>query len=486
VQVDSVTEIRRALAFSVLTQHSIQIMSLATIVILARLLTPEEIGVYAVAASVAFLAIELRALGVGQYLIRETEISDEKIRCATGVMMVVSWSLAVIIAIGSPFIAEFYSEPALEIIFWIIAATFIFSPFSSVPSALLKRNMQFQSLFVVRFISNLARSGSSIGFVLMGYSYYGLAMGALVGAIAEVACNTYFRAPGIPWSPAFSRFKELFRFGVLTSAAGTFKQFSLSLPDLVLGRVATMADVGMFSRGLGVVVFLNQIIVHAVGPVVLPHLSEVKRKGESVGDAYLHAIKLLGAFCWPIFAVVNICAYSMIHALFGDQWDAAVPVASVLAFWAILQSTHSFSYFALVTVEKEKLTLKKEAAIFVARFIAVVAAAPHGLLMVAWAMVFAGIVEVVINTWVISKAVGVSVRRQIEAFIPNLIIAAACWISLKVLSLFIDFQALNSWISLSIIGVSMLVVWLTAMRLTRHEAWDIIIQMAGRFIPGRS
>lgn len=91
------TSVRKALGFSVLAQSSIQFISFITIAILARLLTPSEIGVFAVASSVAFLAIELRSLGVGQYLIREKEISHEKIRAATGLMMVASWGLAVII-----------------------------------------------------------------------------------------------------------------------------------------------------------------------------------------------------------------------------------------------------------------------------------------------------------------------------------------------------------------------------------------------------
>ncbi len=472
--------IRKALVLSVLTQHSIQIIGLVTIVTLARLLTPAEVGVFAVAASVAFLALELRALGVGQYLIREEHLSADKIRSATGLVFIISWGMALIIVISAPYIAEFYNEDALKTIFWIISGTFFLTPFTSVPSALLTRDLQFKPLFVVRLTSRVTSSVGSIGFVLLGYSYYGLAMGALAGVVAEVIIISYYRPANTPWMPSFSNLRSLLRFGIFTSMANTLQQFSISIPDLVLGRVATMTDVGLFSRGLGVIVFLNKILGQAVAPVVLPHLSEVKRSGGSVAEAYLQAIKLQAAFCWPIFAVVNVCSFTLIRAMFGDQWDAAVPIASVLAIWAILQSTHGFSSFALLAEGKERAMLNKEVIVFSARLVAVLLSAPYGMLMVAWGMVFAGLVELIVNTWVVKHAVGIGIRRFLKEFLPNVVIMVACWGSMLLLDLLVDLKGLSPWLSVAIIGISMLIVWLIALRLTKHEAWTLVVQMFGR------
>ena len=463
-----------------------QIITFASIAILARLLTPAEIGVYAVAASVAFLAIEMRALGAGQYLIREAEIDNHKIRSATGLMIVISWSMAAIIAISAPYIADFYKEQALVIIFWVIASSFLFAPFSTVPSAILTRNMRFQTLFIIRFTSSIVRSGSTIGFVLLGYSYYGLAMGVLAGAITEVILNSYYRDPGIPWLPSFSKFKDLFRFGAYTSTATTLEQFSLSIPDLVLGRLATMTDVGLFSRGLGIVAFLNKIIVQAVAPVILPHLSEVKRKGGSVSEAYLHAMVLQTSFSWPVFAIVNLSAFSMIRALFGNQWDAAIPIASILAIWAMLEATHSLSSHALISMQREKLMLKKEAIIFSIRLVGVILATPYGMLMVAWSMVLTGVISLLINTQILKMSVGIGFRAQFSALLPSALVAILCWVGLKLISGFIDFTVLNSWLSLAIIGVCMAVIWLTGLRLTHHALWQYVQPFFSRFIPGDS
>ena len=345
--------------------------------------------------------------------------------------------------------------------------------------------MQFGELLIVKFFSSIVRSGSSIGFVLLGFSYYGLAMGTFAGAVVELLLITYFRPAGIPWTPSFSKFKALLKFGFYTSSANTLQKFSYSIPDLVLGRLASMAEVGLFSRGLGLVLFLNKLIVQAVGPVLLPYLSSIKRKGGSVADAYLQAIVLQSAFSWPLFAVVNLSAYPMIRAVFGTQWDFAIPIASTLAIWAIFQSTHSLSSFALLSVKKEKLMSAKELIIFVVRFVAILVAAPYGLNVVAWAMVASGLIELMVNVWAIKKALHIDVRQQIISFVPSMIVTAACWGALKSLGYIFDFHALNPWLSLVIIGANMLLVWLIALYVTKHQAWVVINQLLGRITSNR-
>jgi len=473
------SKLRNALVYSILSQYSIQFISIISIAILARLLTPAEIGVFAIASSLTFLATELRGLGVGQYLIREKEIDNSKIRSATGLMICMSWGLAALIAASALSVADFYQQSALAIILWIMVPAFILAPFTGIPSALLKRNLHFKEIFIVRLLASIARSGSTIIYVLLGYSYYGLALGILTGAIVECLSMNYYRPAGTPWLPSFSGIKRsMIRFGMYVSGGNLLQQFSQSIPDLVLGKVTTMTEVGLFSRGLGLILFINKILVLAVKPVVLPHLSKVNREGDSVADAYLNAIVLQSAFCVPVYAAINLVSFPVIRAMFGDQWDFAVPIASILALWAIFQSIHYFSSQALLAVKKEKVMFSKEVAIFTARLVAIVCAAPYGLEAVAWAMVISGVVEFVINTYVVKMVLGLKVHQQIIALLPTLFVTLISWLSLLFLTSIYDIEGNNAWLSLAVIAPYAIVVWLLSLWLVKHQAWPIIVQMA--------
>ena len=88
--------------------------------------------------------------------------------------------------------------------------------------------------------------------------------------------------------------------------------------DLILGRMAQMRSVGLFSRGMGLILFVQNLIINSVGPTILPHLSQVNRSGGDVGKAYVESVVLIGAFTFPVFAVASLAAGPMIIALLGS------------------------------------------------------------------------------------------------------------------------------------------------------------------------
>lgn len=476
------SEIRKAILYSVLNQYSLQIISFISVAVLARLLTPDQIGVFAVATSIAFLAIEIRSFGVSEFLVREKAVDRQKITAVLGVMIIMSWGLALLLIGTAGWIAEFYGVADLRNILWIITLPFFLAPYSSVPVALLAREMKFDIILKIDLFGSLIRNLVSIGLVLMDYGYYGLAYGALAGVVAEFLAITYFRPPGTPWLPTFRNLLHIFHVGVQISVSKFLESTSQNASDLVLGRLASMKDVGLYSRGLGLVLFLHSSLVQAVGPVALPHLAQVRRAGGSVPEAYLNAIVLIGAFSLPLFAVVHLAAYSMITALFGDQWKISVEVASILALWEMLRSVHCFATPALLAVGKERLVLIKEILSFAAKVALIIVTVPYGLDAVAWGFVLSGVVDLLVATWLMKVALGLSVMRLLLAFVPNLLLAAACWIVLKLMTLQIDFVAMNSWLALLIMGSVMVPVWLIGLRLGNNKAWPYVQGVLARIV----
>lgn len=463
-----------ALLFSAIGQYSTQILGFVSIMILARLLSPDEIGVYAVAGTASLIASELSSFGVVQYLIREKEINENKIRSVLGMAVMVSWGLGIMLIISAPYIAVFYEKPAIKTILWILSISFFLVPFFSVPIALWKRQMQFHQIALLGFTAQLVTTISAITLVLLDFSYYGLALGAIIGLFSRLLITIFLKPPGTVWIPKFTLARHLFQFGIFTSSTNVFARFSEGTPDLVIGKIGSMADVGYFSRGYGAVLFLNKILTSAVAPVILPHLAEVKRYGGSVAEAYLRSVKLLLAFTWPAFAVVGAASYPMIIGLFGDQWVSAVPVASILAVWIMFVSVHSFSPSAFIVSGGEKLMFLTGLVISISRLGLVVFTASQGLELVAWAMVVSGIIELCVNTLALKKSIGLKINEMVIALLPNLFIAIICWLTTKLIDRVIIFEETNPFQSIAIIAISVSIIWLLLLRVTKHEAWYLI------------
>jgi O-antigen/teichoic acid export membrane protein len=342
--------------------------------------------------------------------------------------------------------------------------------------------MNFTAILRINLLGSVVRNGGSIGLALLGFSYYALAYGTLAGILAEFLAICYFRPTGTPWMPAFNgRLKHVFQVGVQISLSKFLQSTSQNAGDLILGRLATMKDVGMYSRGLGLILFLQSLLTNAVAPVALPHLSQVKRTGGSVADAYLYAVALVGAFALPLFAVVNIAAHPLINALFGDQWDVSVHVASNLAIWAMLQSMHCFFAHAMLTMGKERLMMIKEIISFAVKIALIILAVPYGLEMVAWGVVISGGVDLIVTSLMLNGTLGLTVRALITGFMPNIVLAALCWTTLRILSFYIDFHHINAWLALLIIGAAMVPTWMIGLKLTKNVAWPFVMGIISKF-----
>ena len=469
--------IKVALMFSAIGEYSIQIISFVSIMIIARLLTPEEIGVYAVAGTAAVLATELSSFGVVQFLIREKSIHEDKVRSVLGMAIVVSWGLGIILVLSAPYIALFYDKPAIKVILWILSLSFFMAPFLGVPVGLWKRGLQFHQIAMLSFVGQTVTSGSVIVLALLGFSYYGLAIGQIAGNIVRLLLTIYFRPEGTVWIPKFTLLRSMAHFGFYTSLTNIFSRSTESIPDLVIGKMGTMADVGHFSRGFGAILFLNKIIISAIRPIILPHLAEVKRSGGSVVDAYLRSVNLLLAFTLPVFAVAGSASYPMIIALFGDQWVTAVPITSILAIWVMLVSAHSFSASAFIVSGAENMMFRSGLFVTGLRFILILLTASYGIEAVAWAMVVSGVIEFGVITLALKNCMGFRASRMMNILWPNLFIAVVCWLATKLIDHFMVFEEASPLQSLAVIAVCMPLLWLMLLRVTRHDAWYLIWEM---------
>jgi len=140
--------VRRAVFFSAATRYGMTLIGLVTTMVIARLLTPAEIGTFAIASAIVMVMSEFRLLGAGVYLVRESELTDEKIRSANGLTVLISWGMGLIIWLIAPSIADLYELASIEVIFKILSVSFFLAPAISIPSALLTREFRDRKSFV--------------------------------------------------------------------------------------------------------------------------------------------------------------------------------------------------------------------------------------------------------------------------------------------------------------------------------------------------
>ncbi len=469
------SKVRRALVFSFLTRYGGMLIGLASTMIIARLLTPQEVGTFAIASAIVMVISEFRLLGAGMYLVREAELTEAKIQAATGLTILISWGMGLGIWVSAGFVAELYQLPPVETIFRILSVTFFLAPVISIPTALLTRNFRFRELFLIRICTSLANLASTVFLILQGYTYYALAWGYTLSVIVEFFIILKYRPRDLNWRPSFRNLKPVVSFGIYNSLAGFFRRGMVTAPDMIIGKLGTTTQVGIFSRGLGFIEFMSQILLMGVKPVVLPFLSDVMRSGKDVNKAYISASVLLGGLVCPILAVASVVTLPVIRLFFGNQWDEAAPYATLLAYWAMFRTIHWFSSDLLVARGRERLMVLKEGGMFILYFVGIALAYPAGLIFVAGCFVLVGFIDFMVTTLLLTLYLQLDALAFVKAWMVNALITLLCWSAAWIIYNGLLFELYTVIAAFLAVAALLPGVWLICIFVLKHPLCEEVV-----------
>ncbi len=380
-------------------------ITIVSVMVIARLLTPKEIGIFSVGMALITIMQVLRDFGVGRYLIQEKELTSDRIRAAFTIILCTSWGLAAAIFFSAPVIAEFYKEPQTELIIWVLSISFFLAPFGLPVLSLLQREMNFAALYRINVSASFVQAATSIGLAWIGYGALGLAWGAVAGGATMAALATIYR-PKEAWVwPGLREWRRVAGFGSFSSGAAIVNQFGLSANDLILGRMLGFSAVGIFSRADSLINMFRRYVGEAAGLVAMPAFSKVSREGGSLREPYLLAAQHATVLAWPFFGVLGLMAFPIVRIMFGGQWDAAVPLVQILSIGGAMLSIYMFGPQALVASGKVKSVFVIELVVQSLRALLIVVAASYSLEAVAGVNSFVFLLSAIIFTVAISRTI---------------------------------------------------------------------------------
>jgi len=468
--------VRSALLYSSLGRYALMAVGLVNTIVVARLLTPEEIGVFAMASSIVVIMSEFRILGANSYIIREEELTEHKIMSAYGLTIIICWSLGLCVLFAAKPLSIFFDVEDLASIFIILSVSFIFAPYISIPNALLARNYKFKEISIIRLSSAILTLVLVFVLIKFGFSYYALALGGLFSVLFRFILYMYFTRDIKVYMPRFKSMKPIVKLGIYTSLSHMLQKAQTTAPDMVIGKMGGPSQVGIFSRGLGFILFIQDTLLSGISPVALPYLSDVKKRNESITKAYTRASQLITGVLWPVLGVASVSSLPAIRLMFGDQWDQSAPIASVVAFWAIFRTGHILAPNAFVATGQEASLLVKEIIVFSIFLVSIIYGYYNwGIIGAAYAFVFSGCVDFFISTYFMKVRLGLEVLAYFRSLTLSFVIMALCWMATSILSYVFPFDQVVPLYTFFQILIILPVVWLLAVFATRHPIKEEVI-----------
>lgn len=322
---------RKSLFFSFLDRYASLAINVLSSMVIARLLTPAEIGVFSVTMVLLMFVATVRDMGAGQYLLQEKELTNDRIRAVWAVQLGLGIGLACVVLLASYPVSIFYKEPRMRDIMLVVALNYVVNPFGSLTYAWLMREMRFENVALMRFSSNIGGALVSTVLAWKNYGPISLAIGSLTSTAINALLAIYYRPKSFPWLPGVREIKRVLVFGSQLTISSIVSVISGSAPELLLGKLQNLAAAGLYSRSSGLVQMFHRLFVDAVSAVCLPWFAKESREGGGFAEPFLKATAYVTAFGWSFCLAVICLAHPIVRALYGNQWDQSVDLARLLA-----------------------------------------------------------------------------------------------------------------------------------------------------------
>lgn len=399
------------------------IISFAANIILSRLLLPADIGIFSVAIAVTTILQALREFGISGYILKERELTDDKIRTVFGLALLLSWSVGALIYFSSGVIAKFYAEPRLADIFELLLINFIILPFGQPAFALLRREQDYSRLTMITLISGLLGAGASILFAWLDYGPIAMAYGALAGTGTSVMLSLFSRPKHILMLPSLKEWRSVSGFGGKSVLNTIIVQISMQAPELLMGRYLGFSAVGLYSRGLGVARIIEQFFIDAVSWVTGAEMGNLHRTGQNLSGLVLKATDYTLIICWPALIFLSLKAEAIIWILYGDAWLAAAPLVLPLCLARSIQMIVSQSYPVYEGTGSIGLLLRNEIIVQIISIILLLIGLQYGLMAVVWLRVVYSIISVLVTMSVFRRYADIGIRKMFFAIWRSIAVA---------------------------------------------------------------
>lgn len=319
--------IRRAAVWAVGAQYvTFTIQFVASVVISRLFLLPADVGLFSIALAAAMMVSIFQDLGITRFISGQPDMNRDALPHYAAVAVMIGWSVAAIVAITAPFVAHFYGQPAIAPLLWLIASSYLITPYATVPAALLVREMDFRVLFRVNAGSALAGNGTAIALAAYGFGAGSLAWGVLATAIARAAIANWHR-PVWPRIPAvLGSVRPMLGFSSMSFVISISAAIGHRSQDLIVGRVLGLVATGLFSRASALAGQLTSLMTGAIGSVFYSAFARKRDAGEPLAEPYLHLVACYTGINWAAMVGLALAAEPLVMLLYGPSWMGAAPL----------------------------------------------------------------------------------------------------------------------------------------------------------------
>ena len=394
---------------------------LVGLAVVARLLSPQEFGVFGMAMVAVNLLEVVKDFGLRPaviYLLGSEEpgpVLDTAFYLSVGTGAALT---ALVFALAGP-AGGFFGDAAVTGLMQVISLYFVIAGVHAIPDAILRHRLDFRRRFWVEVSSPVGRFGLAAVLAAAGFGAWSLAIGQVAGIVAAALL-----AVGLAgWRPRL-RFRvesarQLARFAGQLSLIDVLAALIYNLDYLMVGYFLGSTALGLYSLAYKLPEAALIGTAYVFSTVLLPTYVRLSGDLAQLRAGFLRAFHYIGLALAPVAAGIAVLAPVLVPLLFGDEWRDAVPVVQLLAISAFVQGMLFTVGSALVAAGRPRAVIVAQLASAATVIPGLYIAAQFSIVAVATVHIVGAVVFGVVKLALASRALALDWRELVRAVVPT-------------------------------------------------------------------
>ena len=332
------TNVNRGLAWIGVASSLVGILDIAAIlIILNNWVSRTEYGIATLVVWMFPLLDQATDLGLSAAVIQRDDHDDAKISTVFWINFMTAVGMFAILSGIAPIVAHVYGH---DIIGWMLVAygtKLLMQNVYFIPLALMKRELRFKELSIIRIVSNIGEFTAKVGFAAAGFGIWCFVLGPLTRTLIS-AIGAQIRHPWRPkWILRFRDAKEYVTFGLKSSGSQILFHLYTNVDYPIVGFFFGEAALGAYRLAYEVVLEPVRMISNVIVDIAFPAFARLRHQHDKLIAQFVSFTKLNLITVMTYSAIVFVAAEDVVEVIFPAFTGAATAVR-VLCFVAVLRS----------------------------------------------------------------------------------------------------------------------------------------------------
>lgn len=423
------SRLRHAAIWTSVEMVTMNLVSILTVVLLARNLAPAEFGILAPIYLITTLISGFVDGGMSGAIIRFQNLSEQALSSIFWLILILAACGAFILVLISPFLGKYYEHPELKYIALVFSFNILIGSLAAVPKALLAKKFNNKKSFNITFVASIISSAIAILMAYSGYGVWSIVTQLTVYGIIQ----TVGSAVSAAWRPSliFSlmELRACLSYGYYFTALGYLNGLYRYAASALLGKHLGFNAAGIYAQSDRIQQILSDQLISITQRIAFPLFSSISHHKEELQAAYLKGYRLLTAVSVPIMFGLASTAEVLVPTVFGNQWIPGVPVLQVLCIAGLVVPAEVYDQMVIKSVGSASTFFRLEIIKRIVALTVVVLAIQSGMVVTALAFSAMAILGFLANSLYVDRLINVRLFSRLavswKSYTSGLIMAIA-------------------------------------------------------------